>query len=61
VRVAALRWRFEPLVISRWAADANDQTHTVDTGTRPFSLPYEFRFACHAGKAAVSSSPTTRR
>ena len=48
-----LGWRFEPLLISRWAADADDRTHTVDTASQPFSLPYEFRFACHAGKADV--------
>lgn len=60
VRTAALGWRFEPLVISHWAADANDETHPVDTEARPFSLPYAFRFACHAGRSEVSSSSATR-
>ncbi|MDQ6646172.1 MAG: energy transducer TonB [Pseudomonadota bacterium] len=59
VRTAAMQWHFEPLIISHWAADAHDETHPVDTEARPFSLPYEFRFACHAGKPVVSSSSTT--
>lgn len=59
VRAAALRWRFEPLIISHWAADANDETHPVDTEAKPFSLPYAFRFVCHAGKVAVSSASAT--
>jgi hypothetical protein len=60
VRAAAMGWRFEPLVISHWAADANDEAHPVDTEAKPFSLPYAFRFACHAGKAEVSSASTAR-
>jgi hypothetical protein len=56
VRAAALQWRFEPLQISRWAADANGGTHTVETVAKPFSLPYEFRFACHDGKPQTGSS-----
>jgi hypothetical protein len=60
VRAAALAWHFEPLVINHWAADAQDIPHPVDTETKPFSLPYEFRFACHAGKAEVSSSSARR-
>lgn len=55
VRQATLGWRFEPLIISHWAADANGETHPLDTVTKPFSLPYEFRFACHAGRPEVSS------
>lgn len=55
VRAAALAWRFEPLIISHWAANANDEMHSVDTQAKPFSLPYEFRFACHDGRAQVSS------
>lgn len=56
VRTAATGWRFEPLVISHWAADAHDESHPVDTQSKPFSLPYEFRFACSAGKPLVSST-----
>lgn len=61
VRAAVLGWRFEPLIISRWAADANDETHPVDAKAEPFSLPYEFRFACHAGSAQVSSASTAQQ
>ena len=60
VRAAAMRWRFEPLLISHWAADANEETHSVDAEAKPFSLPYAFRFACHAGKVEVSSASTPR-
>ncbi|MGH8159649.1 MAG: hypothetical protein ACREPQ_16125 [Rhodanobacter sp.] len=53
VRVAALQWRFTPLQIEHWAADANGNTHEVDSETRPFSLSYVFRFECHAGQPSV--------
>jgi hypothetical protein len=56
VRAAALQWQFSPLTISRWAADADGNSHAVDSGTRPFSLTYVFRFECHAGKSTVSSA-----
>ncbi len=56
VRVAALQWRFSPLHIDRWAADADGNSHVVDSETRPFSLAYVFRFECHAGKATVSAA-----
>ena len=55
VRVAALQWQFSPLQINHWAADADGNTHVVDSQTRPFSLTYVFRFECHAGKPAVSA------
>jgi len=58
VRVAALQWRFSPLQLDRWAADANGNSHVVDRETRPFSLAYVFRFACHAGKPMVSAVAT---
>lgn len=54
-RVAALQWQFSPLQINHWAADADGNTHVVDSQTRPFSLTYVFRFECHAGKPAVSA------
>lgn len=56
-RAAVLQWEFNPLRINHWAADANGNTHTVDSKTKPFSLSYAFRFECHAGKATVMSAP----
>lgn len=56
VRKAAMQWTFVPLSISHWAANANDDSHTVDTEFMPFSLPYEFSFACHDGKPRTGSS-----
>jgi len=55
VRAAVMQWQFAPLQISHWAADADGNTHEVDSETKPFSLVYAFRFECHAGKATVSS------
>lgn len=57
VRAAVLQWRFAPLQISHWAADADGNTHAVGSDTKPFSLVYAFRFECHAGRATVSSVP----
>lgn len=56
VRTAALQWQFTPLQINRWAADADGNSHVVDSGTRPFSLTYVFRFECHAGESTVSAA-----
>lgn len=56
VRAAALQWRFNPLLISHWAADADGNSHVVDSETKPFSLDYVFRFECHAGKSTVSTA-----
>ncbi|MHB1059340.1 MAG: hypothetical protein ACYC0F_15810 [Rhodanobacter sp.] len=56
VRTAALQWQFNPLTINRWAADADGNSHVVDSETKPFSLDYVFRFECHAGRGAVSSA-----
>ncbi len=58
VRTAALQWQFNPLTIDRWAADADGNSHVVDSETKPFSLDYVFRFECHAGKGMVSSADT---
>lgn len=55
VRVAALQWQFSPLQISHWAADADGNSHVVDSETKPFSLSYVFRFACHGGESSVST------
>lgn len=54
VRTAALQWDFLPLKVDRWAADADGNSHVVDSETLPFSQTYVFRFECHAGKAVVS-------
>jgi len=59
IRVAAKQWRFNPLQINHWAADADGNTHVVDSETRPFSLTYAFRFACHGGKSMVSAAAGT--
>lgn len=47
VKAAASQWSFVPLKVDRWAADANGDTHVVDSEYRPFSLTYDFRFECH--------------
>lgn len=57
VRAAMMQWRFVPLRINHWAADAEGNSHEVDSHTKPFSLVYAFRFECRAGKATVSSAP----
>ena len=57
VRTAALQWEFTPLQISHWAADAEGNSHVVDSQARPFSLTYLFRFACTGGRASVSTRP----
>lgn len=54
-RTAALQWQFNPLQINHWSADANGESHVVDSRTEPFSLDYQFRFTCHAGQATVST------
>jgi hypothetical protein len=58
VRAAALQWRFTPLQIEHWAADANGNTHQVDSETRPFRLVYVFHFECHAGQSSVAMEPS---
>lgn len=54
-RAAALQWRFNPLQVSRWAADAEGNSHVVDEETKPFSRGYAFRFECRAGRPSVST------
>ncbi|SFR93965.1 hypothetical protein SAMN05216570_0912 [Dyella sp. OK004] len=56
VRVAARQWDFSPLLITHWAANANGESHVVDSETRRFSLTYAFHFECHGGRAEVSTS-----
>jgi hypothetical protein len=60
-RVAALQWQFNPLQINHWSADANGESHVVDSRTEPFSLDYLFRFSCHAGRASVSAGDALQR
>lgn len=55
VKTAAMQWSFLPLKVERWAADANGESHIVDSETRPFSSSYDFRFECHAGAAHVTT------
>jgi hypothetical protein len=57
VRAAALRWTFEPLRISRWAADAKGNSHEVDGEAHPFSVVYVFRFAWKDGRPVTDASP----
>ncbi|HEV2682101.1 MAG TPA: hypothetical protein VGV14_16470 [Rhodanobacter sp.] len=56
VRVAARQWQFDPLQINHWAADADGNSHVVDSETKPFSQTYVFRFECHDGKSTVSAA-----
>lgn len=53
-RAAVMQWRFNPLRVTHWAADVDGRSHVVDRANEPFQRRYEFRFACHAGKSAVS-------
>ena len=54
-RSAAMQWRFEPLQINHWSADANGGSYLVDSRNEPFSIDYVFRFSCQAGRARVST------
>lgn len=58
VRAAALQWRFTPLQVEHWAADANGNTHQVDSEASPFRRVYVFRFECHAGQPSVTMEPS---
>lgn len=57
VRLAVRGWRYTPLTITRWAANADGTTHPVDTEARPFSLDYVFTFRCEHGHTSVTSGP----
>lgn len=57
VRQAVRGWRYTPLTITRWAADADGTSHPVDTEAKPFSLDYVFTFRCEHGHASVTSGP----
>jgi hypothetical protein len=55
VRQAVRGWRYTPLTITRWAANADGTSHPVDTEAKPFSLDYVFTFRCEHGLTTVSS------
>lgn len=55
VRLAVAGWRYAPLTITRWAADAQGESHPVDSEAKPFSLDYVFTFRCEHGRTSVSS------
>jgi hypothetical protein len=57
VQQAVRGWRYAPLTITRWAADADGTSHPVDTEAKPFSLDYVFTFRCEHGHTSVSSGP----
>jgi hypothetical protein len=57
VRKAVRSWRYTPLTITRWAANADGTSHPVDTEAKPFSLDYVFTFRCEHGHASVTSGP----
>lgn len=57
VRQAVQGWRYTPLTITRWAANADGTSHPVGTGAKPFSLDYVFTFRCEHGRTSVSSGP----
>ena len=57
VRRAVQGWRYAPLTITRWAADADGTSHPVDTEAKPFSLDYVFTFRCEHGHTSVTSGP----
>lgn len=57
VRRSVLGWRYTPLTITRWAANADGTSHPVDTEAKPFSLDYVFTFRCEHGHTSVTSGP----
>lgn len=54
VRPALLQWRFEPLRVEHWAADAAGNTHAVDGKARRFARQYAFDFTCRDGITHVA-------
>jgi hypothetical protein len=60
VHPAVLQWRFEPLRIGHWAADAQGNTHVVDEQRHPFMRIYRFEFDCRARVTRVSVAPEGR-
>lgn len=54
VRPAVMQWRFEPLRVDHWAADANGNAHAVDSEAHRFEIRYLFDFTCRAGQTNVA-------
>ena len=54
VRPAMLQWRFEPLRVERWVADAAGNTHAVDSKAHRFARRYTFDFTCKGGVTHVA-------
>lgn len=61
VRQAVRDWRYMPLTITRWAADADGRSHPVDSQAQPFSLDYVFTFRCEHGRATVTDGAQPAR
>lgn len=61
VRTAALQWRFNPLQVTHWAADAAGNSHVVDQANQPFTRSYVFRFACRVGNGTVNMDEVDAR
>jgi hypothetical protein len=61
VRQAVRGWRYTPLTMTRWAADADGTSHPVDSQAQPFSLDYVFTFRCEHGRATVTAGPQPTR
>jgi hypothetical protein len=57
IRQAVQGWRYAPLTITRWAANADGTSHPVDTEVKPFSLDYVFTFCCEHGRTSVTTGP----
>ena len=56
VRPAVMRWRFAPLRVGHWAADAQGNPHAVDESkAQRFARRYRFDFTCHAGDTRVTA------
>lgn len=53
---AARQWLYEPLLVTHWAADADGESHAVDSLARPFRLDYVVHFACREGQVEVNST-----
>lgn len=54
VRPAVRQWRFEPLRVEHWAADAAGNTHAVDGKAHRFARRYTFDFTCKGGATHVA-------
>ncbi|HET6805727.1 MAG TPA: hypothetical protein VFH59_09835 [Frateuria sp.] len=57
VRDAVRDWRYTPLTVTYWAADADGNSHPVDSEAKPFGLDYVFTFRCEHGRTSVSAGP----